>query len=135
MRNPFLLAVVPLLLLDANPAPAQTTAEMMSNCQPLANALDKGNERMVIGASENTFDSGICWGAFRSFQALGALAFKDETGARRKKPVLEFCAPPNSNLTQFVRIFDQYARQHPESQHENYHIIALRALQSAFPCP
>lgn len=134
MRNIPTLYLVPLFIILANPASAQTAAEMMSYCQPLVNALNKGNERMAMEHDQYTFDSGICWGAFRSIQALSAIVFNDETGAWRKKPVLEFCPPPTSSITQFVRVFDNFAKQHPERQHENYEIVAIDALQYAFPC-
>jgi hypothetical protein len=126
MRNFYILAAVSLFLMAANPAPAQTAAEMLSSCETMAHArVDRSDQ---IHAAAN-FESGVCWGAFRTFQALSSLVI------RGKKPITEICAPPQASLTQFVKIFYQYTRQHPESEHEDYQIIAMRALQSAFPCP
>ena len=93
---------------------------------------------MGMTTSDYNFESGICWGAFRSFQTLTQLKLVDKDGrnerANQNEPVLGVCAPPGSSLTQFVRIFDNFARQHPEMQHQSYEYVAITALRSAFPC-
>ncbi len=136
--TPCFFAALAMLLAEVNPASAQTTAEMMSYCQPLVNAYTDGGTARVAVPDNQRFEYGVCWGAFRSFQTLSALMLTDKTGrnerVNQKEPVLGVCAPPGSSLTQFVRIFDTFARQHPELQHEGYEYIAITALRSAFPC-
>ena len=69
-----------------------------------------------------TFESGTCYGAF---VALHALAYNKLLGV---------CAPNGVGVVQIVRLFDAYARQHPEIQHQSFELTALAALRLAFPC-
>jgi hypothetical protein len=55
----------------------------------------------------------------------------DETGER----LLGFCPSPGTKLTQYVRVFTNYARTHPQELHEKASLLVLRAMLQAFPCP
>jgi hypothetical protein len=80
-------------------------------------------------ALDNTFSAGNCWGAFSSLQQV--IVIRD-VGA--KHPILQICAPEETTLVQLIRLFDSYARRHPERMQEPFIEVALAALGSAYPC-
>ena len=82
--------------------------------------------------SDYGYETGKCWGAFRSIQALSR--YTQENPVDRRVGILGFCPPDKFTLVQFVRIFDKFVKARPELQHENYESVALTALQVAFPC-
>jgi hypothetical protein len=132
MRNHHILSALALFLFSVNPAIGQTAAEMMSYCQPIVNAhINEGTMTMQAQA-DYRYETGKCWGAFRSIQALSW--YTQENTGGKKVGILGFCPPGESMLVQFVRIFDKFAKARPDLQHENYESVALTALQSAFPC-
>jgi hypothetical protein len=94
-----------------------STMEMMERCKPVANAVIY-DDRAVRMAT--TFESGTCFGAFMSLGAIGSY--------------FSACLPAEFNVVQMARIFDVYARQHPEIQHQEFELTAMSALRSAFPC-
>lgn len=112
------LAVV--LSMPGEARSATPTNEMMEWCKPLADAqiLPNSSARVM----NFTFESGTCYGAF---VALHALAYNKLLGV---------CAPNGVGVVQIVRLFDAYARQHPEIQHQSFELTALAALRLAFPC-
>lgn len=57
------------------------------------------------------------------------LAFKNYD----RSEVASICVP-QTNLTQLIRIFTNYARSHPEKLHFSRAELAFHALYSAFPC-
>ena len=85
--------------------------QMMSLCEPVVNAvpLPDGNTRSV-----HTYESGLCWGAFL---ALESLSF-DYVNQGDSESILGICPPMTGSsaqtIVQMVRIFDNYARQHPD---------------------
>lgn len=76
---------------------------------------------------KSSFPAGICWGAFSALQELSGLADGDHR-------VLYFCPPENSTRMQFIKVFSKYVDDHPETSHEDWTMMGLRALQAAFPC-
>jgi hypothetical protein len=111
-----------------------STMEMMEWCKPVVNAtpLPDGKARV-----ESTFESGICWGAFIALQSLSAdHLYKNGINERlnQNESMLGVCPPTDSTMIQMVRIFDAYARQHPEIQHERFEFTALAALRQVYPC-
>ena len=106
-------------------AHAETAQEMRSYCQPvvIAKALPNGQVNL-----QQTFLSGWCWGAIGTLQNLGRLWDMDNG------PLLHFCAPQGSTLIQYASIFTDFADRHPERLHEAWFLVALSALQEAFPC-
>ena len=108
-----------------------TTMQMMSLCEPVVNAvpLPDGNTRSV-----HTYESGLCWGAFL---ALESLSF-DYVNQGDSESILGICPPMTGSsaqtIVQMVRIFDNYARQHPEIQHQKFELTALAALKPVYPC-
>jgi hypothetical protein len=46
-----------------------------------------------------------------------------------------FCPPDPHTSEQMVRVVLNYVEQHPERIHENFEVLAIQALQLAWPCP
>jgi hypothetical protein len=98
---------------------------MAANCKPIQTATYLGGGKLEIPL---TFQVGKCWGAFLSLQ--GAVGFMDPDGSK----ILGICAPPESTLTQLVRIFMNHVEAHPEDLHRDYVLVVLQALIATFPC-
>lgn len=83
----------------------------------------------MVGTDSITFDitanSAVCFAAIIAVQQLSVIVGDS-------KPLLSICPAPESNDTQFVRIFHSYARLHPEELHQSFMYVALRSLQQAF---
>jgi hypothetical protein len=97
-----------------------STMQMMEWCKPVVNAtpLPDGNTRSV-----HTYESGTCSGAFLVLHALS-----------HKAMLVGVCPPDGVGIVQMVRIFDAYARQHPEIQHQSFELTALAAFKPVYPC-
>jgi hypothetical protein len=76
-----------------------------------------------------TFGNGLCWGFFDAFGGLSRL--QSDTG---NKTILYICAPADTTLTQFVRTFIEYAENNTQRLNEPAEIVALLALNKAYPC-
>lgn len=111
-----------------------STMEMMGLCKPLVDAVPLPNGKVEV---ITTFESGICWGAFITLQGLSADRLHQNGINERlnqNESVLGACPPAESTLIQMVRIFDAYARQHPEVQHQRFELTALASLRAVYPC-
>ena len=119
-------------LIAPDHAAAQTTSasQMMSFCEPVANARVGQDHRIQM---EYTFDGGVCFGAFLAFHSLSFLYDNNERLAQHES-LLGVCAPVAVTVVQMVRIFVSYARQHPEEQHQAFDVVAISAFRTAFPC-
>ncbi len=47
---------------------------------------------------------------------------------------LGFCAPPDTKLLDYVRVYVNYARRKRESSQDNAAVLAIRSLNESFPC-
>lgn len=104
-------------------ASAQTADELASKCQWIRNA--KLEDQAVSRPQD--FDAGECWGYFRALQSYSRFV-------KSGTPLLGICAPSESRLTQFIKIFVNYVELNPQRGHEDAAIVALNALEKAFPC-
>jgi hypothetical protein len=96
----------------------------MSMCRPILDAkIQHGGRPQVTDG----FDAGQCAGSFETLSILTSLF----DGA---KPVLNICAPPDHTLTQWVAIFAEYTKRNPKRYREAFAIVAIAALQEAYPC-
>ncbi|MBN9061460.1 MAG: hypothetical protein J0H41_03340 [Rhizobiales bacterium] len=120
-----LLAAAGALVWLASPSHGQTALEMSVGCRLIAYAPQ--NASGVVNAPL-TFETGRCWGGFLALQQ--ASLYRDE----RNRPSMNLCLPPESTLTQLVRIFVRYTDSHPEEIGENWFRIAHKSMASAFPC-
>ena len=96
----------------------------MSMCRPILDAKIQPDGRLQV---TDGFDAGQCAG---SFETLGILTSLFD-GA---KPVLNICGPPNHTLAQWVAIFAEYTKRNPKRYGEPFAIVAIAALQEAYPC-
>ena len=124
VSNFLLLPLVLILTFYVLPASAQSTSEMLSACRPIAQAPVSGEGV----AFQQTFESGLCWGAFATVQKI--IRYADENG----RLFFRVCAPASSRRTQLIAVFVRYAADNPQRLHEDYFPIALDSLQKAFPC-
>ncbi|HVC52491.1 MAG TPA: Rap1a/Tai family immunity protein [Stellaceae bacterium] len=112
-----------LMLLPA-PALAETALEMQSDCAPFRSAAVHGDTVRF----DQTFDTGVCWGAFAFFQQ--AMRW----GKAELDRALRVCPPPESYRVELIKIFLRYVDQHPEFGHRDFADVALWSLKAAFPC-
>lgn len=107
-----------------SPLHAETAEEMLSACRPIVEAKVSG-DRISL---PQTFDAGLCWGAFGSLQQV--LILFDENG----KPALHACVSGNATRTELIAIFVRYVETHPKVYPENFALVAVNAMIKAFPC-
>ncbi len=74
------------------------------------------------------YDAYVCWGFMGATQQLLAYFGFDNLGP------LHSCPPPNTTLTQLTKVVINYAQKHPERLNLPAGVIAMVALQDAFPC-
>jgi Rap1a immunity proteins len=108
----------------ARPASAAEPPNLLRSC-----------EAVMIGARGTQTDkieiphAGLhCWYYLSAVQNMSVLV--DQRG----QPLLGICAPANTTLLSYVRIFVEYARRHPKAEQENAAALAVTALNKAFPC-
>jgi Rap1a immunity proteins len=103
-----------------------SAAEVASWCEPYRTAVLSNNHVTV----KTTAQSPVCWGAFLAIQQLGSIYERDDSS----ESILRTCSPPNSRLTEFIKIFLRYSDEHPERGHEKFIQVALDSLWKAYPC-
>jgi Rap1a immunity proteins len=64
-----------------------------------------------------------------------AQQFMEMGSEGQTKTLLETCLPPDSPLTQFIRVFVSYGEQHPEELNLPAGVLVLHAVKKPFPCP
>jgi Rap1a immunity proteins len=105
-------------------AAAQTPAELLQSCKAVIDAAGATQDPTVdIPVAGLT-----CWYYMAAVQNLTVIV--DEHG----RHLLGICAPQDTTLLQYVRIFTRYAEDHPQEPTDNPAALALRALLEAFPC-
>lgn len=127
IRAGVLGVLVMIALLLSAPARAETSLEIQSACRQIAKLTARAGAKVTIA---RTFENGVCWGAFAAFQGMGASLWPDT-----QKPILGFCAPPQSTRLQFVQIFMTYLKRHREDGELPFVDVAIQAFAEAFPCP
>lgn len=108
-----------LLLLAGSAASAQTetAVDMLLTCRTF-----------LREASNNSFTSGQCWGAFAALQGVSRL---DGRGQQR---VLEICVPANVTRESLIAAFVTFVEGHPKRWHEDFVVVALDVLRDTYPC-
>jgi len=96
----------------------------LSMCRPLMAATVTADGRLLTADS---FDTGQCAGALDTISVLAAM----RDGG---KPVLGVCPAHEHTTVQWVAIFTDYAKRHPLRYREPFAVVALAALQEAYPC-
>jgi Rap1a immunity proteins len=108
------------------PAHSETGNTLLQACEALEREVRLSGTNVWL---PNKADVHKCWGYMSAVQDLSGA--EDETGKR----LLGYCPDPKTNLTQHIRVFNNYARTHPQELHEKAPVLILRAMQEAFPCP
>ncbi len=115
-------------------ADGPSTMEMMGMCKPVVDATLTPDDRTKLPV---TLDIGTCYGAFMALNNL-SFVIPDNERFNKNESILGICPPSDASFNhgalQMVRIFDVYARKHPEIQHQRFELTALAALREAFPC-
>lgn len=104
----------------AAPAPAP----LLQSCQAVIRAAGATHSATV----EIPLAGLPCWYYMAAIQNMSTLV--DQQG----KHLLGVCAPSDTSLLQYVRIFARYAERHSGQHADNDAALALRALLDAFPC-
>jgi hypothetical protein len=101
-----------------------TGEELLRSCDIFLSDLRSLPEGKIRAPNEGM----PCWHYMAAVQNFSVLVDQNT------KPLIGICAPPESTLIQFIRIFTAFAKQNPQHLHYGGAAVALRALQSAFPC-
>jgi hypothetical protein len=114
-------AVVGLLLVllvgSAASAQTETAVDMLLTCRTF-----------LREASNDSFTSGQCWGAFAALQGIARL---DASGQQRR---FEICVPATVPRESLIAAFVTFAENHPKRWHEDFVVVALDVLRDTYPC-
>jgi Rap1a immunity proteins len=108
----------------ARPAVAAEPRNLLRSCE----AVMIGARRAPADKIEIPHAGLHCWYYLSAVQNMSVLV--DQRG----QPLLGICAPVNTTLLSYVRIFVAYARRHPKAEQQNAAALAVTALNKAFPC-
>jgi Rap1a immunity proteins len=98
--------------------------DLLRACTTTLRHVDKG---YVGYTGEDLVDYGWCGGYLNGLVEGYALAIP------YGEP-LPFCLPSDGTPEQLMRVVVKYLRENPETLHHWRQLVALRALQHAFPC-
>jgi hypothetical protein len=122
---PTRLGLLALIFFLCTPAHSETGNTLLQACEVLEREarIEEGQVRLPARTEVHR-----CWGYMSAVQDISVII--DDTG----KPLLESCPDPKTKLTQFIRVFTNYARTHPQELHETASVLIIRAMHQAFPC-
>jgi hypothetical protein len=116
----------------ASTANAEPTAsEMRAYCRPVLARVGPDGQ---LSTAPNTFEVGLCLGAF---QTLSKAISLDALDARERR-LFRVCPPTDLSIIQYIQIFARFVDKlldAPKEVRDEWFIVALLALQNAFPCP
>jgi hypothetical protein len=95
------------------------------SCKAALDAQKLPNGDVILATPNVAF----CWGAFTVLRGVTSIA--TDNGATM---ALHVCAPYESTVPQYIRIFLKYVDDHPEEAHNDFDFVALNALIRVFPC-
>jgi hypothetical protein len=121
-------AAIQLVPMQEAAAEPHSAADMLAECQALLSSAKATADPDAIEL-DNSFSTGSCWGAFLSIQQLVTLR---QAGSRT--PMFRVCVPEDATLVQIIKIFESFARRHPEREGEPFTIVAIAGLHEAFRC-
>jgi hypothetical protein len=103
---------------------AMTGEELLEHCEALLKGVKAGPNGGVFVPNEGR----DCWTYVEAIQDVSTI------GDERLRPLLRVCAPADSSLMQYIRIFVDHARRKPADLHKSAALVAQSALSQAFPC-
>jgi Rap1a immunity proteins len=115
-----------LTLLLCTPARSETGNGLLQAWEALEREARFSGDNIQL---PNKTDVYKYWGYMGAVQDFAGAV--DDTGQR----LLGFCPDPKTKLTQYIRVFTNYARTHPQELHERASLLIFRAMLNAFPCP
>jgi Rap1a immunity proteins len=115
-----------LTLFLCTPAHSETGSTLLQACEALEREARLSGDNIWL---PNRTDVHKCWGYMAAVQDFSGWV-DDQTG----KHLLNSCPDPNTQLTQLIRVFTNYARTHPQELHEKASLLVYRAMLEAFPC-
>lgn len=119
----FLLGAAIVLLAGRN-APAMTSGELLQSCEAVVTTASD-----AIDDSIDISPAGLrCWYYMSAIQNMSVVV--DQSGEH----LLGICAPPDTTLLDYVRIFVRYGRINKAKSEGNAAALALGSLTKAFPC-
>ncbi len=129
MKNYF-VAVIFFLVCTSSAFGASTDGnEVLGKCQTAIRVVDEGR----LSQSDSS-DSMWCMGWIEGVLDMNRLSeLMVETGVSKKGDPY-FCAPDGIQVGQAVRVVVKYLQDHPEQLHARGIVLAVAALQKAFPC-
>ena len=121
------LGLLALIFLLCTPAHSETGNTLLQACEALEREARLEGDNIWL---PNKADVHKCWGYMGAVQDFSVVWMGDPP-----KPLLDFCPGPKTKLIQFIRVFNNYARTHPQELHQPAPVLIFRAMQLAFPCP
>src|SRR5436309_319167 len=117
--------LLPLILFLCTPARSETGTTLLQACEALEREIRIVGDRVSL---PNRTDVHRCWGYMSAVQDFATIVVND-------RRILYSCPGPDTELTQLIRVFTNYARTHPQELHEKASVLVMRAMETAFPCP
>ena len=129
MNSRHTLALILLLsvgIARAKESNLESAAAMQSNCRPFASASTKGE----FISFPQTFDTGICWGAFLAIQEFVVTPWTPDGPG-----IVPICPKTEIDRAEMIRVFIRYVDMHPQRGGEQFTHVVINALWEAYPCP
>lgn len=102
--------------------------QLLTSCQALLRSLsDAGGDTVSF---ETNFETGVCWGSISTLQDL-SIIWDPKAGG----PLFNLCLPPESRLTQLIRVVVHDLESNPSTIHNKAGLLAYEALSKAYKCP
>jgi hypothetical protein len=120
-------AVLAVMFFLGTSALGETGNELLQACEALEREARISGDKIQLPART---DAHRCWGYMGAVQDFSVIIADEKTG----KPLFNSCPGPDTTLMQFIRVFTNYARTHPQELHDKASLIVYRAMVSAFPC-
>jgi Ssp1 endopeptidase immunity protein Rap1a len=117
-----------LTLFLCTPAHSETGNTLLQACETLEREARLEGDKIQL---PNKTDVYKCWGYMGAVQDFSVIWVDEQP----PKPMLGSCPGPKTKLMQFIRVFTNYARAHPQELHEPAPVLILRVMPQAFPCP
>jgi Rap1a immunity proteins len=119
------VAAIILSVSDERAAAMDSARELAAKCQGVETIKNVKRRQVYI---PNNADSLRCWGYMEAIQNFLVLSDPDGHG------FLGVCAPEDTTLLQLVTSFLAFVRKHPGEMDDSPAVIAIRAMQEAYPC-
>jgi Rap1a immunity proteins len=110
-------------LIAPHTAGSTTSSELLKSCVEIVNGVEH-----KTGGEVDIPQTGLtCWYYMSAIQNMSIL--ETPRGVR----LLGICAPPETTLVDYVRVFVAQARKR-KAQHDNAAALAVMILSDSFPC-